>query len=365
MRHLLIISIALALLVSIPAPAQSPSSPEYTIDIDKGSVFRVTRDDDRGQKQLYVTVKFKINRPDGDKVELTGSGEEFIVVRENGTVVERRPLVQFKSQSLTTVLVLDQSGSMRKPANDTDKDSKIAALRNAASRYVDLMPERARTTLLPFSSTVTVPRPFTSDKAELKEAIARLEPEGGTLLYDAAYAGIETLAAARPEGSKFVVVLTDGKDESPGSRHSPDELIQRAHETDVKVYMLGFGRKNEINETVMTEIAEQTGGEYYHAENQERLYKLFDQLATEFQTNYTVTFPSRNPQHDGTARGIDITIERGGKTISNEAQVDVAVHGVVVPLRDGAVYLSLLVLLGGLLLVPAGMRKMFRAVGGK
>src|SRR5262249_32309116 len=142
-----------------------------------------------------------------------------------------------------------------------------------------------------------------------------------------------------------VVVLTDGKDEAPGSRHSPQEVIRRAKETGVKVYMLGLGREREINKKVMTEIAEATGGQFFHAESEQKLFDIFEQLsidlhddgideaplknlaaetggkyfpaenvselslifeqlATELQTTYTVTFASLNPQHDGTARGI-------------------------------------------------------------
>ncbi len=556
MRHLLFVTVATLFLAVLPVPAQAPSGTIYSIDIDQGNVFRVSREDETGHKALFVTVQFQIHKleADGKKGPITTEvSEEFIVVKENGRVVDKRKITQPLTQPLTTVLaldisgsmkfdnkmeqakgaslvfldrldsnantglilfdhelrlkvspakekaqyaahreelrqhvraaeplggtayldatseavrmlkntegrravvlmtdgvdmasklsiddvcreaqalgvpvytigvgkpgekrpvttvlVLDKSGSMRMPANDTDKVTKIEALHSAASRFVDLMPPRAKTTLLPFSSEVSVPGPFRSDKASLKASIRELKPDGGTLLYDATYAGIDTLAAARPEGSKFVVVLTDGKDESPGSRHSPQELIRRAKEADVKLYMLGLGRKREINEKVMREIAEATGGHYFHAENEKKLFEIFEQLsidlhddgideeslrkiasetggkyfpaadasklslifgelANELQTTYTVTFPSRNPSHDGTARGIDISIVRDGQTISNVAQTDVTVHGVVVAQRGevpSAIYLSLLALLGGLLVVPTGIRKMYRAFGG-
>ena len=307
---------------------------------------------------------------------------------------------------VTSVLVLDQSGSMRMPANDTDKVTKIEALHNAASRYVELMPPRAKTTLLPFSSAVSVPDNFSADKSKLKRRIRELKPDGGTLLYDATYAGIDALEAAHLEGNKFVVVLTDGKDEAPGSRHTPQELIRRANEAGVKLYMLGLGRKREINEKIMQEIATATGGQYFHAENEKKLFEIFEKLsidlhddgideealrkladetggkyfpaadaaqlslifgdlANELQTTYTVTFPSKNPKHDGTARGIDISIVRDGQRVSNVAQTDVTVHGVVVAQRDGVIYLSLLAALCGLLLVPGGIRKMYQAFGGK
>src|SRR5262249_19527113 len=44
-----------------------------------------------------------------------------------------------KYKNVTSVLVLDHSGSMKGKADASDKRSKIAALRTAASRFVDLM----------------------------------------------------------------------------------------------------------------------------------------------------------------------------------------------------------------------------------
>src|SRR5262249_32943173 len=130
-----------------------------------------------------------------------------------------------KNELVTTVLVLDHSDSMRDPAEAGQKLSKIKALHQAAARFIDLMRPGARTTLLPFNHILDPPRPFTADKVALKRRVQQLTPSGGTRLYDAAYEAIQTLEAAQPEGKKAVVVLTDGVDESPGSRHRVGEVI--------------------------------------------------------------------------------------------------------------------------------------------
>ena len=115
----------------------------------------------------------------------------------------------------------------------------------------------------------------------------------------------------------------------------------------------------------LKKIASETGGKYFPAADAAQLSLIFGELADELQTTYTVTFPSRNPSHDGTARGIDISIVRDGQTISNVAQTEYGVHGVVVAQRNGAIYLTLLAMLCGLLLVPIGIRKMYRASAGR
>lgn len=311
-----------------------------------------------------------------------------------------------KNERVTTVLVLDQSGSMRSKANDRDKKTKMEALHQAASRFVELMRPTAQTTLLPFSSGVGTASAFSSDKGVLRSKIRQLRPEGGTHLYDATLAGIETLVASRLTGRKAVVVLTDGKDEAPGSRHSDDFVIERAREERIPLYMLGLGRSREINEAVMRRMADETEGKYFHAEDEESLIKIFEQLsidlhddgideaalralaertggkyyqardvsklqliyeelATELQSTYTVTFKSRKQSRDGTARGITISVVRGGRQVSNVGSTAYNVHGVVpVPDMNPQTYLVLFVLLGGLgllLALPAGLGKLGRS----
>jgi hypothetical protein len=169
--------------------------------------------------------------------------------------------------------------------------------------------------------------------------------------------------------------------------------------------MLGLGRPGEINDTVMKHLADATGGKYYHASNQQELFEVFEALsielhddgideaslkalaertggryipardvsqlpllfgglAEELQTTWTVTFPSRRSSHDGTARGIDVSVLRRGARVSNVGSADYNVHGVVVPELSPRVYLGLLVVLGLLLGLPTGMRRLYRFYGG-
>jgi VWFA-related protein len=309
------------------------------------------------------------------------------------------------NEPVTSVLVLDQSGSMADPANDTDKLSKMQALHRAAAGFVDIMRPGSQALLLPFSDTVSRARAY-PDKKSLKRAIAGLTPQKGTLLYDATYEGIETLAALRPRGKKAVVVLTDGVDEDPGSRRSAQVVIDRARETKVPLHMLGFGRKHEINETVMKAMAQQTGGSYHHAEDQKALIRIFEklsidlhddgideaslkrlaretggkyylakdvskleliyqELATELQSTYTVEFKSLFPDHDGTARDVAVSIWRAGRAVSEEASDDYVVPGVVVPDMNYRVYLVLLGVLALLAWVPTALRGLSRLSAGR
>ncbi len=310
-------------------------------------------------------------------------------------------------EAVTTVLVLDRSGSMAGKANDKDDVTKIDALKLAATRFVEVMLKRrdARTTLLPFSSTIDVPEPFTNEKDLLKRRINALRPGGGTLLYDATFAGVETLVAGDVGGKRALVVLTDGKDDAPFSRRSDDEVIERAKEVRIPLYMLGLGRHDEINEPVMKKMAAETEGKYYHAGSQQELLEVFETLsidlhddgideaslrelaeqtggkyahvkdastlqifyeglAKELEASYKVTFESRRPSHDGTARGIDVKIVRGGQVVSTVGSADYVAQGVIVPQMSYAVYLVFLALLGSLLALPGAVRRLYRSYSG-
>lgn len=310
-----------------------------------------------------------------------------------------------KDEPVTTVLVLDHSGSMLLKADANDDVTKMDALKRAATRFVELMRPNAKTTLLPFSDRPRRAEPFTDDRLMLTRRIHSLRANGGTALYDATFEGVETLVAGNAQGRRAVVALTDGKDESPGSHRSDDDVIERAQEVKIPLYMLGLGQTSDVNEDVMRKMASRTGGEYYHAGNQAKLIEVFEhlsiqlhddgiderslgdlaattggrythvskvselslfyeRLADELQTTYQATFESRRPSHDGTARGIDVKVLRGGRVVSTGGEaVDVA-RGVAVPQMSYGVYLGFLALLGALLAAPAVARRLYRGHGG-
>ena len=180
---------------------------------------------------------------------------------------------------VNSVLVLDHSQSMEEPADDQDVRPKIEALHKAAARFVTIMPETARTTVLPFGSVVGVPDKLSNDKSKLIWQINGLKPRGETAMLDAAYEAIATLDAAHPNGHRAVVVMTDGIDNM--SRRRPEDVIQRAKEAGVAMYMLAFGRESELKQARpdMERIALETGGSFHHARNEKDLIRIFEDMS--------------------------------------------------------------------------------------
>jgi VWFA-related protein len=309
-----------------------------------------------------------------------------------------------KQQKMTSVLVLDHSGSMQEPANDQDRASKIDALKEAGKLFMSFVREGlARTTVLAFSDVPDVPGNFTSDRTALKGKINELKPAGETALFDATYDAVQALVAERPEGKRAVVALTDGIDNS--SRRRVEEVITAAKEAGIPLYTLGFGRKGELDEDVMKRMANETGGKYYHAESKQALMDIFEKLANSLHDDgineadlkklawetggdyfhardvskmqlilkqvvevlqakpYTKVFDDRVQVDDGRPREIRLELVRGGSQVVGGAGASVATHGLVIPEVNHFVYLGLLGVIGLLIALPAGLRRMSRSAG--
>jgi VWFA-related protein len=288
-----------------------------------------------------------------------------------------------------TVLVLDRSGSM------ADR-GKMDALKNAARRFINLMPtDSADTTIIAFHHAIPMAAPFTNNKPRLLRQIDEIFPLGGTALFDAIYEGVETLNAGRDlqgrRPRRSLVVLTDGKDEN--SRRSAKEVIRRAQKDEIRVHLMGLGLLEDIDEPVMKEIAsatggsyfhvpdasrltdvfedlsitlhddgvdesslrrlaEQTGGEYYHVRDADKLSSVFERVASQLENTYTVNFSSPRARFDGTARQIEIRFANlAGATAAY------ATHGLITPKASPPVYLFLLAVLAVLVFVPSWLRR--------
>lgn len=306
-------------------------------------------------------------------------------------------------EQVNTVLVLDHSGSMKPPASDTDTTPKIEALHLAAERYVDSMSSVGRCSVVPFSTVVERPWPF-MDKSQagtLKGMIRKLQPYGETALIDATYEAVNVLEADRPRGRRAVIAMTDGIDNS--SRRRVAELVERAREANIPLYMLGFGRDGEIDDATMRQMAEATGGKYYHAKNKDALVEIFENLSIQLhddgideptltriaketggqyypaknvsdlklileqvtqsiqRESYEITFESLVQRADGTQRNVSLKLVRHGATgpdeVVDERKGSYQMRGLVVAEMNHFVYLAFLLAIGVLVALPALLRR--------
>ncbi len=163
-------------------------------------------------------------------------------------------------------LVLDYSGSMSGAIDD---------LEDAAHLFVDNMQAGDRGAIIKFASTTQVMQDFTDDLDALHTAIDAVPSVGSsTYLFDAI---CSTAVLITPETNRRVIVaMTDG--ESSGS---VDAAITCANDANATVYTVGLGA---ANGAILQQIADETGGQYYHAPEASDLADIYEQIAGEILT---------------------------------------------------------------------------------
>ncbi|MGA8845182.1 MAG: vWA domain-containing protein, partial [Nocardioides sp.] len=130
----------------------------------------------------------------------------------------------------TTVLVIDTSDSMT--------GRRFAAAKDAASRFLDVVPPDVLVGIVGFSSTVETALEPTTDRDAARAVLDTLSLSRGTRLYEAVVA---SLALAGDEGQGSLLVLSDGADTSATPL---TDVIAALAETQVVVDVVALERGN-------------------------------------------------------------------------------------------------------------------------
>lgn len=196
------------------------------------------------------------------------------------------------------MLAVDLSGSM------DEKDMVIGRQqvnRLTMLKYVlnDFIERRVgdRLGLILFADTAYVQTPLTYDRATVKQLLN--EAVLGLVGEKTAIGDALGLAAKRfnekGESNRILILLTDGQ--NTAGNIEPLEALEIAKEAGVRVYTIGIGADEmmvrsifgtrkvnpsaDLDENLLTQIAEQTGGKYFRARDTEELqtiYEILDEL---------------------------------------------------------------------------------------
>lgn len=127
-------------------------------------------------------------------------------------------------------LALDTSGSMA--------GEKIASARAAIDRFLlELLSPEDEVFLMRFGASPELVQDWTANKDAVSRRLARVNPTGGTAMYDAVAESVP-IAMQGQHRKKAILVISDGNDTN--SRTSVGELKQMIRETEVLVYAVGI-----------------------------------------------------------------------------------------------------------------------------
>ncbi len=199
------------------------------------------------------------------------------------------------TKGIDIVMAIDVSSSML--AQDL-KPNRLSALRKVAAEFIKKRPND-RIGLVAYAGESYTKTPITSDKSIVYRSLKEIsygELEDGTAIGMGLATSVNRLKESKAV-SKVIILLTDGVNNS--GFIEPQTAADLAVEYDIKTYTIGLGtngnaltpisykrdgsfqygmRQVEIDEKLLKNIAEVTGGQYFRATDNEKLEEIYNEI---------------------------------------------------------------------------------------
>ena len=202
--------------------------------------------------------------------------------------------VRTNAEGIDIMLAIDVSGSML--ARDFKPDRITAAKEVAGSFIADRYGDRIG--LVAFAGEAFTQSPLTTDQSTLQTLLARIRSgliEDGTAIGNGLATAINRLRESNAK-SKVIILLTDG--ENNRGEIAPLTAAEIARDQGIRVYTIGVGTRGtapyptvdffgnptvvqakvQIDEKILGEIADLTGGRYFRATDNAKLQSIYDEI---------------------------------------------------------------------------------------
>lgn len=186
------------------------------------------------------------------------------------------------SQGIDIVIAFDVSGSMLDPG--LSAGTKLDGAKKAVRDFI-AQRKNDRVGLVIFESESRVESPLTLDYRALGQIVNRVNngllPDGTAIGLGIADA-VNLLRDSRAK-SRVIILATDG--ENNQHRLEPEEAAKIAQALKMKLYTIGMLAANEtpattqVDEKLMKQLAEPTGGFYARAQTGNQLKQIFDHIS--------------------------------------------------------------------------------------
>ena len=200
------------------------------------------------------------------------------------------------NKGIDIIMTIDISSSML--AQDL-KPNRLNALKKVASSFIENR-VNDRIGLVLYAGESYTKTPITSDKSIVKKSLSEIAYDGviedGTAIGMGLATSVNRLKESKAK-SKVIILLTDGVNNS--GFIDPKIATELAREFQIKTYTIGLGSngsarapigilpngdfqygltKVEIDELLLKEIADKTGGLYFRATDARRLQEIYDEI---------------------------------------------------------------------------------------
>ena len=258
-------------------------------------------------------VSLNVVVTDGANHYVTDLDQPDFTVFEDG-VKQEVTFFSRRQQPIALSLLLDSSASM---------EEKLPTLQTAASNFVKRLKPNDMAQVIDFDSRVEVRQAFSGNQSELMAAIDQTAAGGSTSLHNAIYIALKELRKIRAVSEEDVrrqalVVFSDGEDTS--SLVSFEEVLDLAKRSETSIYAIALRGVDTQSkgfreaEYVMKTLATSTGGRSFFPARIEDLAGVYNQIADELASQYTIGYTSKNGRRDGAWRRIIVQVARPGVT---------------------------------------------------
>jgi len=299
---ILIAAIPCVLFAADKPPVRDDSKVEITPRAKKGEA---PPDNPRGNIRVDSTLVL-IPETVTDPLNRFVTGLE----RENFRLFEdksEQKLTHFASEDapLSVGLVFDTSGSM---------GSKLDKSRQAVAQFFKTANPEDEFFLIQFNDRPEMVVDFTTHVEEVQNRLTFTQSKGRTALLDAVYMALHKMKKAK-NPRKALLIISDGGDNS--SRYTESEIKKLVQEADVQIYAIGIfepmasrGRTPEemSGPSLLSEIAEQTGGRHFPVDNLNELPDVAAKIGMELRNQYILGYTPTNPGRDGKYRRVQVKL---------------------------------------------------------
>jgi len=238
--------------------------------------------------QLYFTVT------DGSGNCVLGLNDNEIEISLDTVVqnITRLESALEGNEYLAVVLLFDRSGSMK---------TALDQAKAAAYDFSDRLSREDRMAVISFDDKVRIDSGLSTNREQIKTAIADINLGNDTSLYDAIQQAL-VLLEDEATNRQAILVLSDGRDTR--SQLKKAEVMAQIKECGIPLFAIGLGdRQNTQN---LTEFSQAAGGDYFQAIGPDDLLLIYQKIAEQLINQYVMEFTSSFGQdekwHDLTLR---------------------------------------------------------------
>jgi Ca-activated chloride channel homolog len=260
-----------------------------------------------------VTLDVTVVDP-GNKPVMDLSKESFAVTEDK--VPQKIDFFSRDQVPVSLVFTIDTSGSMR---------TKIDTVIKACTKLVKESRSGDEIAVIEFKLQPNLLEEFTSNPDDVVDSLQSLIASGQTAMFDALYLAADYARKEAKNRRKAVILVTDGLDKD--SYYKFNEVVDHLRETDVQIFLIGFtadldkdtglfhkGERSKAD-SVLTKLAEETGGKAFFPRELGEVHAIAEQISTDLRTQYSIGYYPTNSKKDGSFRSVKVQINADSRRL--------------------------------------------------